>query len=32
VDDRAVPYAGDWEAVRQGVKVLTLGNSHGPAT
>ena len=29
VDDRAVPFAGDWEAVRAGVERLADGRSHG---
>lgn len=29
VDDRAVPYVGDWQAVREGIWVLSAGRSHG---
>ncbi len=31
VDDRAVPFKGDWEAVQAGIKELTRGRAHGAA-
>jgi hypothetical protein len=32
VDDRAVPFTGDWTAVRRGVEDLSGARAHGAGT